>query len=655
MRTTKICAALLALLLVTSSGAAALGSSGGVSQATADDPDTADEVYVEENGDAVLVYEENHEEDFEEENVSLSGDFGFDTSTGLIHLFYEGEFADLVEDGEDEPEWTGDATARMTPDLVSGDVDVAGDAPEEIEDFSATVDHTQTHSTYESSTDFSMTVQADNESDEMGAAGTAGAAGLYSSVEFEADTTTSASTLESSGTMTSVTDENATFGAAADNEELLDVSLTETDGDYDLSVTEETTITEWQKDRWDTREDAAETLESRYNGMAMQFGGTMDFSLESYEFEEAEGENETHSVAVEYDVTFSGVKEQVSEMLADELADDQELDLSEAEAKSIADSIAALQVEKLEFSTETDGLEESVEWDVEIDNYDEFVLGLLEISESIDELDDQMADQLDETRDLLEAQNEADLVQQSSIEFSAETNDGETTVEFSSESSADNWADYVDEAQDRGLGEYLTETTTDLEIETVDDDLEIAGSFEVEHEGMLEMYLDDMIEQAENDPTLDDEFTESVQSFKQTEFETAKVGVSLSETTFSVESAAQFGNLSAPESENLTITAVHGETESNTTTMYVSVSEFVGEDPSEDEVRASEHVDEDTDVYMPGEGDRDFPETDVDSVSEFLEEEEDDSLLPVGTTGIAIGAVAVLAVVGGAVAFRRFS
>lgn len=646
MRTTKICAALLALLLVTSSGAAALGSTGGVDQATADDPDTADEVYVEENGDAVLVYEEDHEDDFEEENASLSGDFGFDASTGLLHLFYEGEFADLVNDTDDEPEWTGDASVRMTPDLVSGDVDVAGDAPEEIEDFSATIDHTQTHSTYESETDFSMTVEADNESDEMNAAG------LYSSVEFETDTTTSSSTFESSGTMTTVYEEDAMFGAAADNEELLDVSLTETDGDYDLSVTEETTITEWQKDRWDTREDAAETLESRYNGMAMQFGGTMDFTLESYEFEE--GENETHSVAVEYDVTFSGVKEQVSKMLAEELADDQELDLSEAEAQSIADSIAALQIERLEFSSETDGLEESVEWDVEIDNYDEFVLGLLKISESIDELDDQMADQLDEARDLLDAQREADLVQTSSVEFSIETADEETTVEFSSESSADNWDDYVDEAQDRGLGEYLTETTTDLEIETVDDNLEIAGSFEIEHEGMLEMYLDDVIEQAENDPTLDDEFIESIESFQQTEFEAAKAGVSLSETTFTVESAAQFGNLSAPETEGLTITAIHGETEADTTTMYVSVSEFVGEDPSEDEVRSSEHVDEDTEVYMPGEGDRDFPETDVDSVSEFLEEE-DDSPLPVGTTGIAVGAVAVLAVIGGAVAFRRFS
>lgn len=651
-RVKVIGAVLLALLLVLSNGAVAVGSGGApsVDAQTATDSSAADEVFVAENGDVVLVSETEQGTnapatggEFDTaagEQLDVAGDFGFDVESGLVHLFFEGDFADSIEDG-DELETTGDASIEVTPDSIAGSADITADQPEEIEDLSVDVDHEQTRSSYDSSSSISLTVEDEEASD--------------ASVSFESESTVSASSFESTGLMT-VEESTEADGDQESQDELYDLSLTENDGTYTLDVTEERPVmdTQWERQNWETEEDAIESLEGQFNAMAVELGGTATVDLQSYEFEKGD---EYHDLALEYEVTLENVKDQVAEMLAGELENDQELDLSEAEAQSIADSISALEVDTLDLTVETSGGEQTVEWDVAIDNYDELVLGLFEISESIPDIDDEMAEQLDESRELLEAQGAADLTQTSSIDFSMETEDGLTSLEFESESDAENWGDYVDEVEDRGLGEYIVESSYEAEADIDDEELTTDFSFEVVQEGALDTAIEDAIAAAEEDPAADEEVVDALASFQDVEFESAKANATLTDTSVSGMTAAQFGNLTAPEMDGLEITGMHGETDGDTTTVYVSVADYVGEDPTESEVREQDEVNEDTVVHMPGEwDDEDLPQTDVESLTQYLSEDEDDSsLVPGGTAGIAAVGVLAVAVIGGAVAYRRFN
>lgn len=651
-RVQVIGAVLLALLLVMSNGAVAVGSGGApsVDAQTATDASAADEVFVAENGDVVLVSETEQGtnapaagSEFDTaagEQLDVAGDFGFDVESGLVHLFFEGDFADSVEDG-DELETTGDASIEVTPDSIAGSADITAAQPEEIEDLSVDVDHEQTRSSYDSSSSVSLAVAEEEASD--------------ASVSFESESTVSASSFESTGSMTA-DEPTGADGSQESQDELYDLSLSEDDGTYTLDVTEERPVmdTQWERENWETEDAALETLEGQFNAMAVQLGGTAAVDLQTHEFEEGD---ESHDLTLEYEVTFENVKDQVAEMLASQLENDQELDLSEAEAQSIADSISALEIDSLDLTAETSGGEQTVEWDVAIDNYDELVLGLFEISESIPDIDDEMAEQLDESRELLEAQDAADLTQTSSIDFSMETEDGLTSLEFESESEAENWGDYVDEVEDRGLGEYLVESSYEVEADADDEEIDTEFAFDVVQEGALDAAIEDAITAAEEDPATDEETLDALESVRDVEFESAKANATLTDTTVSGMTAAQFGNLTAPEVDGLEITGVHGESDGNTSTVYVSVANYVSEDPTESEVREQDEVNEDTVVHMPGEWDgEDLPQTDVESLTQYLEESNDDdesSDLPLGSPAVGIvAALLALAIAGGA-AHRR--
>ncbi|GAB3019132.1 sortase family protein [Natronobiforma cellulositropha] len=656
----KTLAVLLSVLLVTSAGALAFDP--GTDRASSADTDLdelepADEVYVTDEGDAIFVYETDHDAETDDE-VVLDGDFGVDVERGLLHLVYDGEFGHLIDDEGDEPELTGDAAVHLTPDLLSATTDIAIDRPEDVIDLSASVDHTQTRDTYSSASSLEAVIAAaedetDDADDDPFAADSGSEFDLFDSVEFSTESTTTVSTYESSGSSSVVFAEGSLF-AFEEQEERFELTVSETDGDYHLEVSEQRQVTDWDRDAWETRENAEERIESEFAAFAMGLDGTVDVSLESHDFEEGE---ETHAVSLEYEATFADVHDQLAEALAEELAAEGDLDLSESEAQAIADGVAALEIEHFHVVSETDGLEQTLEWDLELAGYDEFLLALFELSESIDELDDELADQLDETRELLDAQAEADLVQTSSASFSLQSDDDELVVAFEHEDDAENWADYTAAVEDRGLEEYLADLVFDLQLETDDEELLLTGSFDLEHEDAVNSYLDDLIQQVDADPMLEDDLVSDLEELRDLEFEAAKLALSLDETTFSLESGAQFGNLTTFETDDgLTITEVHGETEGDSTTVFLFASTVVDASDADDEaaIRASAYVDDDTEVHT-GDWDREFPTIDVEGVSEFLEPE-DDSLLSLGSTttvAIGVGALALLAVVG-AVSYRRF-
>ncbi|MFP9190722.1 hypothetical protein ACLI4Q_03515 [Natrialbaceae archaeon A-CW1-1] len=635
----QIGALLLALLLVASLGATAMAAGSSSLASTQEAPenvdgaDEADEVYVTEDGDAVLVYEETSDDP---EAQAVAGSFGLETQTGLMHVLYNANFSEMDEDAQDELEMTGDMSMYMTPETVASSADLTFTDTEDLEEFEASVDLEQSSTNYHSDIDFAMTVVEDNwVEDEQW-------------VEFEATTETTATTFSSTGMMT------MEMGAepGPTNDEAIDLTLTQDGDQYDLSVSEIRSVPSYAEGNWESEADARTTLENEYRGVAMGLGGQADVTLESYAYS-------GDMVELEYTVEFTGINDQLSEMIAMNLQQDPEFDFDETEARAIADRLVALEIDEMHVSVQPDGSQVTVDWNVELDNYDEVVLGVVEVAESIDDVDDEMADQFDEVRAMLEAQQASDLVQTNEIEFYTSETPDQTTLEFSMTSDAENWADYVSELEDRGVEQFAAETELTFDAETVGDELHVTYDFESTEDAMLEQVLDEYETAIENDPMIDDEVLEAIQSFREAEFEIARATMSVTEEEAEFEAAMAFEDMTELEGvpfevdDELTVSAVHAETEDGTTTFYITAEGYVGANADESEVREKRHVGEDTDVHLPGEWDREFPSIDEDEVRSYLEDAtgDDSSLLPVDTTTALIG----VAVVGGLfVAYRKF-
>lgn len=668
MKWKQVRAVLLALTLVASLGVVA-GASATALNATplqnedesshenesADDVEPADEVYLYENGDAVLVNEEDHDEvdsagdGPDDVNVSnVTGEFGIDGEAGLFHLLYS---ADLDE----ESNVTGDISARATGESMAVTGDVTGEKPDDLVELSVDVESEQTRSASQSSADVRLVVENESEDldeEELEA---------YQSLEAESSTEVTASTYETSGSVTAVSNvSNDADVPGADRDTSIDVTITETDGGYELEASEQRVIYDWSRGNWDTRENATESLESQYSGAAMQLGGTADVTLSEYEFDEGE---DAHGVTLAYTVTFEDVEEQVAERMAEELADSEEYDLDEQEAQRITDRILELEFERVSYASETSGDETTVEWEVRINNYDEAVLGAVELSESIETVDDDLNEEYDNVSAIMAAQDEADLVRTSSMNVSYESDGPETVFEYHVRSDAENWEAFVDELEERGLADRMSETTVEFSAQTEGENVTTSFEYEAEREEWLNESLSSVLDGVENGTDTDEDredLVEAVTAFQESQFDVARANVSLEDDTVTVRSAARFGNLSAFEKypletdDNVTVVDVYVETENGTSTTYVTAEAFVDEDPSEAEVREHPRVDENTTVHMPGEWDREFPGVDVESVNAYLEEDDDESLLGgLGLVAIGAGAVALIVVIGGAVAIGR--
>lgn len=624
-QTTRIGAVLVALLLVTSTGAAAFGATTASTGELTDD-DIADKVYVDDDGSAVLVYEDEYDGD--DDVDELAGEFGLETETGLMHLFYDGEFEDDADDVDAELE------AAMNPEEISVWGELVADAPEELEEFDVDIQSEQTETTSASNIDSTVAAEADDPA--------------AFSLDADADLEATASTFTTSGTV------DVTTETTPGPDEHFEMTLTETAGSYELDVSQREAVHEFERDAWETPADAEATIESQYAMLAMSLGGTADVTLDDHAFEDDSG-----IVDVEYTVTLDGVKDQLSVMLAEQLAADQDLDLDQNEAQAIADRITELHVDRVHVAAEmTDGELEYAEWDVEIDNYDEFVLGFVEIAESVDDVDDDLADQYDEVGDMLEAMDDADAAYTASMDLSADADGDLVTAEFGGETETKNYEQYVDELEQRELTEYVAETTFEFTAGLVGDEIEADLDYEATGEDLLDNTIEEMIDAATMGEDGDDEFVEALENFQDAEFEAAKMSLDADEDAFEFESAAAFEDLEAFESfpletdDDLTVTAIHGVTDDDTTTAYVTVEGFVEADASEDDVRDHDRVDAETTIYMPGEGDREFPSIDEDHVRSFLDIPADDAEEEDGMPGFG-GLAAVVALAAALIALRR--
>lgn len=554
-----------------------------------DATDDSDAVYVSETGDAVLVYDRPHE------TTALEGTFGVETDTGLAHARYEGAIdgdADLI----------GDATFRSDQASVASSGALLVTDPDSITDLEADIDVRQTERESTSMGDVRATV-TDRET-------------AYSSVRTTGDLEVTAGSVTGSGTIhTTAHDDTA---AVAETTDALEVTLSETADGTHLTVEERRPVEDWERERWNTRQDASETLENQFSSIAIELGGTADGTLESYQFTE-DGDRAT--VEYEYDVTYLGVDERAAEAAVELVQEQSATDLTAAEARVLADRIESTQFEELWLAVDRDGPRTTIDWSLEASGYEQLVLGTVEIAESIDALDDGLADQFDDVRAVLETRTETDLRQTASWNVSVEDNGEATTIDATWRADAENWAAYTQALEDRDLEALIPETTATVNADTTGEGIDIAYEYETTAEGALDRTLAEL-ERTAGDSS---DVVARVRAFHDTfqSAELTRADVTLDDETYELEAAAaapdgSFETESIADGDELSVSAVYVESTDTSSTVYVVADGYVREEPTGAAVDDRTQVGPETAVYMPGEWEREFPQLDAERAAAFL-------------------------------------
>ena len=604
-------------LLVIASGGATYADGGGQPSVTAttdvdatesvvDDPitrftsgDVADEVYVDRDGDAVFRYETDHGSPAV---IPVRGELGVEAGTGLVHARYASDLTRVTVHDQDV---TGTATTWARPASITATGEAVLEDPDGVQSVSADLRSVRSAETESASLELAGTVTNDTRPD--------------TELETAGEIEITSSTVSTSGTVrTTVPDDRTGDDGPIALDERRTVTITETDGTIGLEATETRTVGEWERDRWETEADARASLENQYDELAILLGGDATIDLESYAFE-ADGDRET--VELEYTVALEDVREGLAEHLAAELEATADIELDEHEARVIADRLAATSIEEITVDVDRRGLETTLEWDVEVHDTDELMLGLVEIAGSTDDGDSAWAGQYDEVQAALEAQEAADLVRETTWEGTVE-HDGElTTVDAVVESDAANWTRYTTEREERGIDPVPDPTTATLTAETIDDDLAVEYEYETSTDGPGAAAFEGAVVDGSFGPATD------VAGVPITDaaFDVARVDARVDEEGVEVESAAvledatTIGDVSGDD-----VTAIHVETSSDRTTVYVTTEAFVDANTTVGEIRTDPRVGPATHVYGPDEWDREFPSIDADAVRSFLEVDVDD-------------------------------
>ncbi|QCS43559.1 hypothetical protein [Natrinema versiforme] len=590
--------------------------------------DPADEVYLRDDGSAVLRYDD---EDSDINQFKL----GMNASEGLVHMLVVDDIEDddSVEDIEE-----ANFSAILDQQGFSGDGSLVMQQPEDIKDLSVDVSG-----------------EVSDETNEFDATATG---------TFESDAT-STGAVSTSGYVTATTDRLETAGsvsvddpmASSDTGTYMDVSLQDTSDGYTVDVSRERNLADFQSGDWETREQAKQTLQRQYGDLATRLGGTSTIEITNYNYEErSTGEDR---LEIDFTVEYTGIDDGIEEQLTDTLANDQSMDLSRSEAEEIATSVTDLEIETAEFTmSESDGSID-IEWEFALANYDELSLAMLDLAESAEMNDALNQSDIEDARTSLEAQQAADLTWELEWDATVEqTSNDELQLDAELTSDTENWVAYIDELESRGV-ETPNDVTFSLTAETDGDELAVDGQFDVEAQDLASQALESMAQSAQSGPTTSSssEADQFVSTLADSELEVARVDASLTDDTVRVEGGAKFDNMSKVAdslSSTVGIGGIATETTDGNTSMYVHVDDMGDVDTESATKSDIEHlgvVDSETTVRQAGDWDEEFPEPDTTEMRNYLglsaesgettEEEESESIPGFGA-GVGLAAIAGL-------------
>ncbi len=561
--------------------------SGNALQTSADDDDieTADTVYVKENGDAVLAYNETSTSDG-------TGQFGVDVTSGLVHML-------VTTESEEISEVSGQGNVVMTPSSITGNGSMSVPQPSTLSSFS--MDASGVQNAEKASMDATMTATV----------GGMRSVSAFAPAHTEGHVTMTSDAFSTSGSAT------LSMPSATGSDSALGFQLESTQDGYVLTGERSGTVNYYAREQWDSRSAAKSHLQTQYAEVAEQLGGSATVTIDHYEYTESDGAG---NLDVEYSVEYSDVKDGLADQLATQLASSPEVDLSDAAAQQVADDLAKIDVDHASFEmVQRDG-EMSVTWDATVENFDGATAAMVTLVENMESqnLDQKQIDRMKKT---IEARQSSNLQQK--ITWTADVSQAgsdEATVEAELHYDTKNWKAYASAVQEKGI--KMGSLSFDVQAQSSGDEVSVDASFEVNQQQMLSTALDSAVSSL--DPSTDTKAMEFVEAFRDSDFQKAKMSVDAEEGTMTLEGGAKFDNLTAmsdvfaKQYGGMTVSSIAGEAGNDSTTTYVTVKDLVGEDATKEDVRALEVTDEETEIVMPGNWSREFPSMDQQEVSDYL-------------------------------------
>ncbi|WP_323675489.1 hypothetical protein [Halorubellus sp. PRR65] len=618
--------ALLVALLVVCSSAASVTALAGATTAPANgastasvaattpaDNDTvepADEIFVHENGDAVLAYEQNDTEDGTASTAT--GHLGLNVTEGLMHVLVR----DDIEDGTNV---TGDAQVVLTPSSLAGNGSFQAPRPENLENLDVDVSAKRTASDASARANLDMTYVDDSEYS------------MTSTVE-------SAST---DGEMSVAANEFSTSGSAnvqyAEDLGMVqhrEYTLEEGTNQYRLQASEEYYVSSYFASQWDTEENATATIEQQYASIATALGGSADVRVSSYSFTEAD--DGRMLLDIEYQIVYSNIDDALGQQVAQSITSAEDVEVSTETAEAVGDAVAELNVDNVHANLDAEGKSMQASWDVQLSEYEPLVDAGLDLAEEASD-DENVTEQIETARQQYEAMKASELVQTYSWEGSLSSpSEDAVRVQGSFQFDTQNYEAYVAELEQRDLptgGEVSFTATAQTEGEEVVAEME----YSVEQENLLDQTLGNVMESANSanagtgtgTAAGSENVKRFVEAFQRSEFEKAKMNVNVGSDEVTFQAGASFENMTSfravMQDEFGGDIASMNANLGDDSKAYVAVEGAFGENASESAVRSHKAVGEDTEVHLPGDwnsSSTEFPKMDQEEARDYLGIEE---------------------------------
>lgn len=554
-----------------------------------EDDEIADEIYIDEAGNAVLVFDE-------ESTDSSTGEFGVDVAEGMVYLLVTDELEEDISAAFDM--W-------VDPERVESTGAFDHERPAAINDFS--LDASVVQSAQENRMDGSFDVEIDPAQEPR--------------ADFVVDA-------ETEGTIESSVDHFQSEGHAylelaepmGTVDEELGIGIAGTGGEYVVEIDQVTALTEFAVDRWETEDAAQETLEQQFASIAAELGGEATVTIHDHNV--STNEHDQTILDISYTIEYVGI-DGAADVLAEELAADPSLDLDADEAEEFVTSIFDLEIEGIGIGYVEDGPVTATAWDIDVQNMAPIAYGMIDLMEASDDDLTQLG-VFDDLRTQLEAQEAANVIQTADWSMAVDrTAQGMVTISAEIESEADNWATYVNELSERGI-EQDPALHANMYGDIVDDEISVEFDVEMSHDDLLDEAAEVFRQELEDDPTVDEQTLAVWDAFEAADLQIAGIDFDMADGTTTITAAAHFEDITAFETvlaeefHGLSVIHIYGDIAADRDTMYVYAMNVFDPDATEDDVRDHPAVDGDTDIHFV-ESLEDLPRFDLQTAGDFLD------------------------------------
>lgn len=599
----------------------------------------AKEIYVKGNGDAVLIYTDDSSE---RQNGRTR--FGLDVSKGLFHaLVVTNQTGTTSVAGTNTV--VSNISTILTPKKFVANGNLSVSRPEALSNLSVNVTGERTEENARSDAVVSATIRPTN-------------ARLLRTVPVENARSTGNITITASN-FSAAAEGHATLSRPLGQSQHREFRITERDGTYTLSASEEYTVSSFAAQQWSTRRQAEQTLRQRYTAAAQMLGGSADLKLESYSFTQRRGGSQ---LDIEYTVTYRGVERVLANQLATRLSSSETVNLNKSETDTIVQQLRNLTVKEASVSYDLQGRSFDTAMRVDLRNYDDVVFAGLTVGQSINKKAFERPPQfnvsasIEQFRKRFEARQAANLTQRYTYTTNVSKQSGRAiSVNAEFHSRSENWGQYIQELKDRGFKpiDYHYE----LHAATEGKRINTTVAVEVTKENLLKQVSGWYLNATDTRETR--QAHKYIEAFRKAGFEKARMDFSLHEGRVRLEAGAAFQNMTvlrdavAATKHGKNVQSAVGRTENGTVTSYVRITGAVPENATKEDVRNLPYVNSDTTIHMPDSWDKSFPTMNTTQANGYLGLTGSSSGLTGPGFGIAIALVALLAAALVAVRRRR--